>query len=79
MSSPSGAEAGMFSQSMAGENPIADGGTIPQESADEIDMTDAEFSRIWTLGIGGDRSLGKPKEWNGDPEGFDDFVFKYSN
>ena len=34
---------------------------------------------MWTLGVGSDRSLGRPKEWNGEPSGFDDFVFKFSN
>ena len=26
-----------------------------------------------------DRSLGRPKEWNGESSGFDDFAFKFSN
>ena len=34
---------------------------------------------MWTLGVGSDRSLGRPKEWNGEPSGFDDFAFKFSN
>ena len=33
---------------------------------------------MWTLGVGSDRSLGRPKE-NGEPSGFDDFAFKFSN
>ena len=29
--------------------------------------------------MGSDRSLGRPKEWNGEPSGFEDFEFKFSN
>ena len=39
----------------------------------------AELTQVWTLGVGSDRSLGRPKEWNGEPSGFDDFAFKFSN
>ena len=38
----------------------------------------AELTQVWTLGVGSDRSLGRPK-WNGEPSGFDDFVSKFSN
>ena len=38
-----------------------------------------ELTQVWTLGVGSDRSLGRPKEWNGEPSGFDDFAFKFSN
>ena len=38
----------------------------------------AELTQVWTLGVGSDRSLGRPKEWNGEPSGFDDFAFKFS-
>ena len=34
---------------------------------------------MWTLGVGSDRSLGRPKEWNGESGGVDDFAFKFSN
>ena len=39
----------------------------------------AELTQVWTLGVGSDRSLGRPKEWNGEPIGFDDFAFEFSN
>ena len=29
-----------------------------------------ELTQVWTLGLGSDRSLGRPKEWNGEPSGF---------
>ena len=38
-----------------------------------------ELTQVWTLGVGSDRSLGRPKEWNAEPSGFDDFAFKFSN
>ena len=37
-----------------------------------------ELTQVWTLGVGSDTSLGRPKEWNGEPSGFDDFAFKFS-
>ena len=37
-----------------------------------------ELTLVWTLGVGSDRSLGRPEEWNGEPSGFDDFAFKFS-
>ena len=39
----------------------------------------AELTQVWTLEVGSDRSLGRPKEWNGEPSSFDDFAFKFSN
>ena len=27
----------------------------------------AELTSVWTLGVGSDRRLGRPKEWNGEP------------
>ena len=39
----------------------------------------AELTQVWTLGVGSDRSLGRRQEWNGEPSGFDDFAFKFSN
>ena len=37
------------------------------------------LTQVWTLGVGSDRSLARPKEWNGEPSGFDDFAFTFSN
>ena len=42
-------------------------------------LTDEEFSRQWLLGLMQDRSLGRPKEWNGKEDGFDTFAFRFSN
>ena len=28
-----------------------------------------ELTQVWTLGVGSDRSLGRPKKWNGEPSG----------
>ena len=33
---------------------------------------------MWTLGVGSERSLGRPKECNGESSGFDNFAFKFS-
>ena len=44
-----------------------------------LELSLGELTQVWTLGVGSDRSLGRPKEWNGEPSGFDDFAFKFSN
>ena len=36
-----------------------------------------ELTQVWTLGVSSDRSLGRPKEWSGEPSGYDDFAFKF--
>ena len=38
-----------------------------------------ELTQVWPVGVGSDRSLGRPMEWTGEPSGFDDFAFKFSN
>ena len=43
------------------------------------ELSPAELTQLWTLGVGSDRSLGRPKEWNGEPSGFDDFASKFSD
>ena len=43
------------------------------------ELSVGELTQVWTLGVGSDRSLGRPKEWIGEPSGFDDFEFKFSN
>ena len=43
------------------------------------ELSPGELTQVWTLGVGSDRSLGRPKEWNGEPSGFDYFAFKFSN
>ena len=45
----------------------------------ELELSLAELTQVWTLGVGSDRCLGRPKEWNGEASGFDDFAFKFSN
>jgi len=42
-------------------------------------LTDEEFSKQWLMGLASDRTLGRPKEWNGKEEGFDTFAFRFSN
>ncbi len=38
-----------------------------------------EHNRIWTVGISGERgALGRPKEWDGNDAGFEDFTWKFS-
>ena len=59
----------------ARQTPIPVDGNVP--AVPELSL--AELTKVWTLGVGSDRSLGQPKEWNGEPSGFDDFAFKFSN
>ena len=39
----------------------------------------ADVTRTWTLGVGPDRSLVRPKEWNGESSGLDDFALEFAN
>ena len=48
-------------------------------TAQQTPVSLAELTQVWTLGVGSDRSLGRPKEWNDEPHSFDDFAFKFSN
>lgn len=43
------------------------------------DFADEEFRRLWLMGISAERTLGKPKEWDGKDAGFDTFAFKFEN
>jgi len=41
-------------------------------------MSDEEFAKLWLMGLSGERSLGRPKDWDGNHRGFDEFVFKFA-
>lgn len=43
------------------------------------DLTEEEFSKLWMMGMSSERTLGRPREWNGKEEGFDTFAFKFAN
>ena len=43
------------------------------------DISDDEFARLWTLGVGSDRTLGRPSSWNGDEKIYDEFSFRFLN
>ena len=38
-----------------------------------------EFAKLWSMGVSGERSLGRPCEWDGGETGFDDFSYKFAN
>ena len=40
---------------------------------------DDDFARAWSMGVSSERSLGLPKEWDGEDGGFDEFAYKYTN
>ena len=46
--------------------------------ATEPELTTGELTHVWTLGVGPDRGLGRPKKWNGESSDFDNFAFKFS-
>ena len=48
-------------------------GDAPVGVAIEPELTLGELTHAWTLGVGSDRSLGRPKEWKGESSGFDNF------
>ena len=42
-------------------------------------ITDEEFQKLWMMGMTSERTLGRPKEWDGKEPGFDEFSFKFIN
>jgi hypothetical protein len=42
-------------------------------------LTDEEFARLWSMGVSSARALGRPREWDGGEQTFDDFACKFSN
>ena len=42
----------------------------------ESELTLGELTQVSTLGVGSDRSLERPKEWNGESSGFDEFFIQ---
>ena len=63
----------------AQQMPIPGEGDVPVAVTIEPKLTLGELKQVWTLGVGSDRSLGRPKEWNCESSGFDDFAFEFSN
>ena len=59
--------------------PVPGEGDVPVVVTTELELTLGELTHVWTLGVGSDSSLGRPKEWNGESSGFDNFAFKFSN
>ena len=59
--------------------PVPGGEDISGVETREQELSLAELTKNWTLGVGSDRSLGRPKAWNGEPNGCDEFAFKFSN
>ena len=51
----------------------------PAAAAPNQDFTLYDFQKSRTLGIGSERSLGRPKEWDGKETGFDIFMFRLAN
>ena len=37
-----------------------------------------QFTRLWMMGLSAERTLGKPKDWNGSDDQLDTFTYKYS-
>ena len=43
------------------------------------DISEDEFARLWTLGVGSERTLGRPQQWNGEERNYDEFAFRFLN
>ena len=65
--------------SFCGEIIVPGGETVPGVEASEQELTLADLTCISRWSVRSDRRLDKPKEWNGEASGFDDFVFKFAN
>ena len=65
--------------SVLGEILAPGGEDLLDVEANEQELTLADLTCISRLGVRSDRRLDRPKEWNGEASGFDDFVFKFAN
>ena len=63
--------------SVPGDIPTLGGEDVSGVETSVQELSLADLTHIWTLGVGSDRSLIRPKEWNGESHGFDDFAFKF--
>ena len=63
----------------AQQMPVLGEGDEPDAVTMEPELTLGELTQVWTLGVGFDRSLGRPKERNGESSGFYNFAFWFSN
>ena len=50
--------------SVPGDIPIPGGEDVSGVETRAQELSLADVPHIWTLGVGTDRSLGRPKEWN---------------
>jgi hypothetical protein len=50
---------------------------VRQMAAAPVDLE--AFNRLWMMGVSAERSLGRPREWDGKDGGFDDFTYKFSS
>ena len=48
-------------------------------AADKDILDDEEFVKMWMMGMNTERTVGRPKDWDGKENGFDSFAFKFSN
>ena len=51
--------------------------TPPSPQQSELDA--ATFHKMWMMGQQQERTLGRPRDWNGSDEGFEEFQFKFVN
>ena len=65
--------------SVPGNFPVPGGEDISRVGTREQELSLADLTNTWTLGVGSHRSLGRPKEWNGESKGFDDFALKFAS
>ena len=45
----------------------------------QLQLSDSEFMQLWMLGLAQEKSIGKPREWNGADEQFEEFQYKITN
>ena len=59
----------------------AAGDGVQQEAAGapHLVLSDMEFMQLWMLGLTQEKSIGKPREWKGNDEQFEEFQYKFTN
>jgi len=63
---------------MTSADPTAETTAAPADGMDEF-LTNEEFVRLWMMGLGSDKTLGRPSNWNGVADGWRSFSYKFQN
>eukprot|EP00974_Lingulodinium_polyedra_P077163 7470215-Lingulodinium_polyedra.AAC.1 len=49
---------------------------VPPDVAPEL--SEEQFAKLWMMGVSSERSLGRPRDWDGADAKFEEFTWKFS-